>query len=139
MGSKNVNPHIGTVILKENVYIGANCAIDRGKIDFTFIGKNSMLDNLIHIAHNVIIGENVCIAAQTGISGSSIIGNNVVIGGQVGIAGHIKIGDKCIIAAKSGVTKSIPDNSKVAGFPAIDIKKWKKFIINQRVSIKWLI
>jgi len=136
MGSKHVNPHIGTVILKENVYIGANCTIDRGKIDFTFIGKNSMLDNLIHIAHNVIIGENVCIAAQTGISGSSIIGNNVVIGGQVGIAGHIKIGDKCIIAARSGVTKSIPDNSKVAGFPAIDIKKWKKFIINQRVSIK---
>ena len=68
-----------------------HCTIDRGKIDFTYIGKNSMIDNMVHIAHNVIIGKNACIAAQTGISGSVKIGDNVTIGGQVGFAGHIKL------------------------------------------------
>ena len=91
-----------------------------------------MIDNLVHIAHNVIIGNNACIAAQTGISGSVEIGENVTIGGQAGFAGHIKIGENVTIAAKSGVTKSIKDYSVVAGFPAIDMKEWKKNIINKR-------
>ena len=80
----------------------------------------------------MIINENACIAAQTGISGSVIIGKNVTIGGQVGFAGHINIGENVVIAAKSGVTKNINDNSVVAGFPATDIKDWKKNIIKQR-------
>ena len=84
-----------------------------------------MIDNMVHIAHNVFIGENACIAAQTGISGSVVIGKNVTIGGQAGFAGHIQIGDNVVIAAKSGVTKNIADNSIVAGFPAVDIKRWK--------------
>ena len=88
-----------------------------------------MIDNMVHIAHNVQIGNNACIAAQTGISGSVIIGENVTIGGQVGFAGHIKIGKNVVIAAKSGVTKNISDNSVVAGFPAIDINIWKRNII----------
>ena len=91
-----------------------------------------MIDNLVHIAHNVNIGNNACIAAQTGISGSVSIGNNVTVGGQVGFAGHINIGDNVVIAAKSGVTKNIKKNSVVAGFPAVDIKVWKKIIIRQR-------
>ena len=91
-----------------------------------------MIDNLVHIAHNVEIGDNACIAAQTGISGSVIIGNNVTIGGQAGFAGHLKIGDNVVVAAKSGVTKNILDNSVVAGFPATDIKVWKKNIIRNR-------
>ena len=91
-----------------------------------------MIDNLVHIAHNVIIGDNACIAAQTGISGSVIIGRNVTVGGKSGFAGHIKIGDNVVVAARSGVTKNIKDNSTVAGFPAIDIKEWKKNIIKQR-------
>ena len=131
-GSKYLNPQVGIVIIDENVHLGANCTIDRGKIDVTLIGKNSMIDNMVHIAHNVIIGKNACIAAQTGISGSVLIGDNVTIGGQVGLAGHIIIGDNVIIAAKSGVTKDIKDNSVVAGFPAIDMKKWKKNIVRQR-------
>ena len=132
MGATNLIPQMGLVIIKDNVFIGSNCSIDRGKIDHTIIGENSMLDNLIHIAHNVVLGKNTCIAAQTGISGSVKFGDNVVIGGQVGFAGHIKIGKNVIIAAKSGVTKNIKENSVIAGFPAIDIKEWKKQIINQK-------
>ncbi len=131
-GSTNLYPQIGIVIVDENVHIGSSCTIDRGKIEPTYIGKNSMIDNMVHIAHNVFIGNNACIAAQTGISGSVTIGENVTIGGQVGFAGHINIGSNVVIAAKSGVTKSINDNSVVAGFPAIDIKEWKKKIIKER-------
>ena len=87
--------------------------------------KNSFIDNLVQIAHNVCIGEEAIIASQVGIAGSTKIGNNVVIGGQAGIAGHLTIGNNIQIAAKSGVTKNISDNSIVAGFPAVDIKRWK--------------
>ena len=131
-GASDLNPQIGIVIIDDNVHLGSGCTIDRGKIDYTYIGKNSMIDNLVHIAHNVEIGDNACIAAQTGISGSVIIGNNVTIGGQAGFAGHLKIGDNVVVAAKSGVTKNILDNSVVAGFPATDIKVWKKNIIRNR-------
>ncbi len=131
-GASDLNPQIGIVIIDDNVHLGSGCTIDRGKIDYTYIGKNSMIDNLVHIAHNVEIGDNACIAAQTGISGSVIIGNNVTIGGQAGFAGHLKIGDNVVVAAKSGVTKNIVDNSVVAGFPATDIKKWKRQIIKQK-------
>ena len=131
-GSQYLNPQIGIVIIDDNVHIGSGCTVDRGKIDYTYIGKNTMLDNLVHIAHNVIIGENTCIAAQTGISGSVVIGKNVTIGGQVGSVGHINIGDNVAVAARSGVTKNIKDNSVVAGFPAIDINEWKKIIVRQR-------
>ncbi len=131
-GSTYLNPQIGIVFIDDNVHIGSGCTIDRAKIDATYIGKNSMIDNLVHIAHNVIIGDNACIAAQTGISGSVLIGTNVTIGGKSGFAGHIKIGDNVVVAARSGVTKNIKDNSTVAGFPAIDIKEWKKSVIRQR-------
>lgn len=131
-GSNNLNPQIGIVNIGDNCHIGASCTIDRGKIDVTHIGNNCMIDNLVHIAHNVILSDNACIAAQTGISGSVKIGSNVTIGGQVGFAGHIEIGNNVIVAAKSGVTKNIRDNSTIAGFPATDIKDWKKRIIRER-------
>ena len=79
----------------------------------------------MQIAHNVIVGKGTIIAAQTGIAGSTVIGENVVIGGQAGVSGHLKIGNNVKVAAKSGVTKNLKNNSIVAGFPAIDIKKWK--------------
>ena len=136
MGSSNIKPHIGIVNIEDNVLIGSNCTIDRARIHITHIGANSMLDNQIHLGHNVIIGENCCIAAQTGIAGSTIILDNVIIGGQVGIAGHIHIGKNVKIAAKSGVTKNIKSNSTIAGFPAIDIKSWKKNIIGNKYGHK---
>ena len=131
-GSNELNPQIGIVHIGDNCHIGASCTIDRGKIDVTYIGNNCMIDNLVHIAHNVILSDNACIAAQTGISGSVKIGSNVTIGGQAGFAGHIEIGDNVIVAAKSGVTKNIKDNSTIAGFPATDIKEWKRRLIKER-------
>ena len=117
--------HFGNVIIKNNCNIGSNTTIDRAVFDSTIISDNCFIDNLVQIAHNVILGSGTIIASQTGIAGSTVIGKNVTIGGQAGISGHLIIGDNVKIAAKSGVTKNIEDNSIVAGFPAIDLKKWK--------------
>lgn len=132
LGSKNIIPQIGIVYINDNVHIGSNCSIDRGRIDYTYLGKNCVIDNMVHIAHNVSIGNNACIAAQSGISGSTIIGDNLISGGQSGFAGHLTIGDNVIVAAKSGVTKNIKSKSTIAGFPATDINQWKRLIIKNR-------
>jgi UDP-3-O-[3-hydroxymyristoyl] glucosamine N-acyltransferase len=114
-------PQIGNVIIEDYVEIGSNCTIDRATIGSTIIRKGAKLDNLIQIAHNVEIGENTAIAAQTGVSGSTKIGKNVMIGGQAGIVGHITIADGSRINAQSGVSKSIKQpNSVVTGSPAHD-------------------
>tara|TARA_B100001250_G_C19773860_1_gene778588 strand:- start:65 stop:1051 length:987 start_codon:yes stop_codon:yes gene_type:complete len=117
-------PHIGMVVIGNNVEIGCNNTIDRGSLSNTVIGNNSFLDNQVHIAHNVKIGNNCIIAGQVGIAGSSTIGNNVMIGGQAGISGHLRIGNNVKIAGGSGVIKNISDNTKVMGYPAKDIKKF---------------
>ena len=117
-------PQIGIVIIDDNVEIGCGSTIDRGSLSNTIIGKNTYLDNQIHIAHNVKIGENCIIAGQVGFAGSSTLGNNVMIGGQAGISGHLKIGSNVQIGGGSGVIKSIPDNSKVMGYPAKDLKNF---------------
>ena len=123
--NKNIRyPHIGMVIIGNNVEIGCNNTIDRGSLSNTIIGNNSFLDNQVHIAHNVKIGKNCIIAGQVGFAGSSSIGNNVMIGGQAGISGHIKIGNNVKIGGGSGVVKNIPDNAKVMGYPAKDIKRF---------------
>ena len=125
--NKNKNlryPHIGIVIIEENCEIGCGSTIDRGSMSNTVIGKNTYLDNQIHIAHNVKIGENSIIAGQVGIAGSSIIGSNVKIGGQAGISGHIKVGNNVEIGGGSGVIRNIPDNTKVMGYPAKNIREF---------------
>ena len=119
-------PHIGIVQIDDNCEIGSGSTIDRGSMSNTVIGKNTYLDNQIHIAHNVKIGQNGIIAGQVGIAGSSILGKNVRIGGQAGISGHLKIGDNVEIAGGSGVIKDIPDNSKVMGYPAKNIRQFLK-------------
>ncbi len=117
-------PHIGIVLIEDNCEIGCGSTIDRGSMSNTIIGRNTYLDNQIHIAHNVKIGENSIIAGQVGIAGSSIIGNNVKIGGQAGISGHLKIGNNVEIGGGSGVIKDIPDNTKVMGYPAKNIREF---------------
>ena len=114
-------PQIGNVVIEDNVEIGSNTTIDRATIGSTLIKAGAKLDNLLQIAHNVEVGNNSVIAAQSGISGSTKIGNNVMIGGQVGIVGHLQIADGSKINAQSGVSKSIKNpNTAVTGSPAYD-------------------
>ena len=125
--SKNYRyPHIGYVHVKKNSEIGSGSTIDRGSLSVTIIGENTYLDNQVHVAHNVKIGNNCIIAGQVGIAGSATLGNNVVIGGQAGISGHLKIGNNVQIGGGSGVIKNIPDNTKVMGYPAKEIKNFLK-------------
>ena len=119
-------PQIGIVLINDYSEIGCGSTIDRGSISNTIIGRNTYLDNQIHIAHNVKIGDNCIIAGQVGFAGSSILGNNVMIGGQAGISGHLKIGNNIKIGGGSGVIKDIPDNSRVMGYPAKDLKEFIK-------------
>ena len=119
-------PHIGIVVIEDFCEIGCGSTIDRGSMSNTIIGKNTYLDNQIHIAHNVKIGENSIIAGQVGIAGSSTLGKNLRIGGQAGISGHLKIGDNVEIAGGSGVIRDIPDNAKVMGYPAKNIREFLK-------------
>lgn len=112
-------PQVGIVVIEDDVEIGSNCSIDRATLGETLIKRGAKLDNLIQVAHNVVIGENTVIAAQTGIAGSTKIGKNCVLAGQVGIVGHIEIADRTTIAAQSGVSKSITEPGKVYfGYPA---------------------
>ena len=128
-------PQIGIVKINDDVEIGSNCAIDRGSLNYTEIKKGVKIDNLVHIAHNVVIGENTVIAGQTGIAGSSSIGKNVLMGGQVGISGHLSINDNVQIGAQSGVTKNISKNSIVSGTPSVNLKTYLK----QAVMLKQMV
>lgn len=121
-------PQVGKVVIEDNVEIGANVTIDRATMGETVIGEGTKIDNLVMVAHNVKIGKNCALVAQVGISGSTEIGDYVTMGGQVGTVGHIKVGDRVTVAARSVVTKDIKDGEKVAGFPAVDMNKWRKTV-----------
>lgn len=125
-GSYKKIPQTGNVVLENCVEIGANTTVDRSTMGSTVIRKGTKLDNLIQIAHNVEVGQNTAIAAQTGVAGSSKIGAGCVIGGQVGIAGHLHIGDRTTIAAQSGVIADIAAGATVMGSPSFDHKDYVK-------------
>ncbi len=123
-------PQTGNVVVGNNVEIGSNSTIDRATIGSTIIKDGVKLDNQIQIAHNVEIGENTAIAAQSGIAGSTKIGKNCMIGGQVGIIGHLKIGDNVKIQAQAGVTSDVESNARITGTPAISYMNYNKSYIH---------
>ena len=122
--------HNGNVVIEDNVEIGSNCSIDRATLGSTILKSGVKIDNLVQIAHNVVIGNNTCIAAQVGIAGSTIIGDDCLIGGQVGISGHLKIGDRVQMQAKSGVLKNIEDDSVIMGYPAFNYRDYNKSYVH---------
>ncbi len=117
-GTHHKIPQVGIVVIEDDVEIGACVTIDRARFGKTLIGRGTKIDNLVQIAHNVVVGENSIIVAQAGISGSSILGKKVILAGQSGVVGHIELGDSVIVGAQAGVTKSVPDNTFVVGSPA---------------------
>lgn len=131
-GTFNKIPQIGNVIIEDDVEIGANTTIDRATLGTTLIRKGVKLDNHIQVAHNVEIGENTVIAAQTGVAGSTKIGSNCLIGGQVGIAGHITIGNNVRIQAQSGVGKNINDGEVLQGSPSFGYADYSKSYVHFR-------
>ena len=119
-------PQLGSVVVDDDVEIGANVAIDRGTLGETRIGKGVKIDNLVHVGHNVTVGDGTLLIAQVGISGSTQIGTGVTIAGQAGLAGHIRIGDGAVIGAQAGVTKHVPPGERVSGYPAMDHERARR-------------
>ncbi|MDR1551483.1 MAG: UDP-3-O-(3-hydroxymyristoyl)glucosamine N-acyltransferase [Holosporaceae bacterium] len=127
---------LGRVVIGDRVRVGANTTIDRGSVEDTVIGDDTIIDNLVQIAHNVRIGKRSIIVAQTGIAGSTMIGRGVTLAGQVGVVGHIEIGDGVVAAAKSGITSSVAAGKVVGGIPAVGIDTWKRQAAFLKMSVE---
>ena len=125
-GSYEKIAQIGNVIIEDDVEIGANTTVDRATFGCTRIGRGTKLDNLIQVAHNVVLGEHNVFAAQTGIAGSTKIGSHNMVGGQCGFAGHIKVGDRNEFGAQSGIPNNVGDGNRLIGYPAVDAMKFAR-------------
>jgi UDP-3-O-[3-hydroxymyristoyl] glucosamine N-acyltransferase len=123
------SPHVGKVVMENDVEIGANTTVDRARFSETRIGEGTKIDNLVQIAHNVIIGKHCLIVAQAGISGSTIIEDGAVIGGQAGVAGHLHVGTGAKIAGQSGITKDVEPGAYLKGNPALP------YMLAQRIAV----
>ena len=121
-------PQAGKVVLEDDVEIQANCCIDRASMGETRIGRGTKIDNLVHVAHNCIVGENSMLCSQVGLAGSTELGKNVLLAGQVGVAGHCKLGDGVIVTAQSGTHGDIAPGSMISGSPAFDHKQWRRSV-----------
>ncbi len=139
-GAKFVRIHqLGNTVLEDDVHIGSGTTVDRGAVDDTVIKRGAIIDNLVMIAHNVIIGEDTAIAAQTGISGSTRIGDRVLIAGQAGFVGHIEIGHDSFVGGQAGISKSFPPGSKITGYPArnlMDVRRSDTAVSNLPELVK---
>jgi UDP-3-O-[3-hydroxymyristoyl] glucosamine N-acyltransferase len=129
-GSRTKIPQIGKVVVEDDVEIGANVAIDRARFGKTRIGKGTKIDNLVQIAHNVVIGEHSVMCGQSGVSGSTTIGSRVILAGQSGLAGHLEVGNGAIIGAQAGVMKDVDPKDFVIGSPAMPHLQFKKMVAN---------
>jgi UDP-3-O-[3-hydroxymyristoyl] glucosamine N-acyltransferase len=125
-GTHEKIPQVATVVIEDDVELGANTTVDRPAIGETRIKAGTKIDNLVQIAHGVTVGRNVLMAAQVGIAGSTDIGDDVMFGGQVGVGGHLVIGHGTVAVGQSGVTNSVPPGSLIAGYPAIDSREWRR-------------
>jgi UDP-3-O-[3-hydroxymyristoyl] glucosamine N-acyltransferase len=123
-GAMRSIPHLGGVVIEDDVHIGALCTISAGTLAPTIIKRGAKLDAQVHVGHNCEIGEGTIIAAQSGLAGSVVVGRGVLMGGQVGVADHVTIGDHARIAAKSGVIGDVAANATVAGYPAVERQRW---------------
>jgi len=121
-------PQAGKVVIEDDVEIQANCCIDRASLGETRIGRGTKLDNLVHIAHNCVVGENSMLCSQVGLAGSTELGRNVILAGQVGVAGHCKVGDGVIVTAQSGTHGDIEPGKMISGSPAFDHKQWRRSV-----------
>ena len=129
-GTRTKIPQIGKVVIGDDVEIGANAAIDRARFGKTKIGKGSKIDNLVQIAHNVVIGEHSVLCGQAGVSGSTTIGSRCILAGQAGLAGHLEVGDGAIVGAQAGVMKDVDPKDFVIGSPAMPHLQFKKMVAN---------
>jgi len=129
-GSRTKVPQVGIVRLGDDVEIGAHSCVDRARFGETRLGNRVKVDNLVQIAHNVVIEDDVVLVSQVGISGSTVVKKNAILAGQVGVAGHLTIGEKSVVGAQAGVTKDVPPATYVWGTPATDFKKYSKTLSN---------
>lgn len=125
-GSHEKIPQLGPVVIEDDVEIGANTTIDRPAVGETLIKTGTKIDNLVQIAHGVVVGQHSLLAAQVGIAGSTVVGERVMFGGQAGISGHLKIGDRVKLAAKTGVTGSIEADGYMSGYPMMETQQWRR-------------
>ena len=125
-GTHEKIPQVGPVVIEDDVEIGANTTIDRPAVGETRIKSGTKIDNLVQIAHGVVVGHHALLAAQVGIAGSTIVGDGVMFGGQAGVSGHLTIGDRVKLAAKTGVTGSIDADGYMSGYPSLDTHEWRR-------------
>jgi UDP-3-O-[3-hydroxymyristoyl] glucosamine N-acyltransferase len=125
-GTHEKIPQVATVVIEDDVEIGANTTIDRPAVGETRVKAGTKIDNLVQIAHGVIVGRNSLLAAQVGIAGSSVVGDSVMLGGQVGVTGHVTIGDRVKASAKTGVTGHVPADAFITGYPHMENLDWRK-------------
>jgi UDP-3-O-[3-hydroxymyristoyl] glucosamine N-acyltransferase len=125
-GTHEKIPQVATVVIEDDVEVGANTTIDRPAVGETRVKAGTKIDNLVQIAHGVVVGRNSLLAAQVGIAGSTVVGDNVMLGGQVGVTGHVTVGDRVKASAKTGVTGHVPADAFITGYPHMDNLEWRK-------------
>ena len=129
-------PQLGRVVLEDDVEVGANSTIDRARFSETRVGRGTKIDNLVMLAHNVIVGEDCLLVSQVGVSGSTRLGNRVTLAGQVGTVGHVTVGDDVIVLGKGGITKDVPEAGVYAGMPLKPARLWRRAMAKLYASLK---